>query len=167
MKNTKFFQNHSYYSVLKNSNNMRKLAHLKENNGFFAVFRRGVTFSCFEDNLKEIFEEALDYRYKFQITYLELNLALSNVLPDVVLRKLTDSVIFADLTLREVGHWKACTLLYPIIFNNSWDSWYPSEVSMNSSFLQKIPVSLFTTTCIGCMFYITGRYLIMPYLHIN
>lgn len=122
LENTKFYKNYTYYSMLKMSNNMRKLAHLTENNLFVTAFLEGLIYPCYKKNLLSVLEEAVALRRKFETAYLNVNSAFGNALPEVVLREIADNVTFEDLSEQQVNKLQIFTGYLHIVFTpSSWN----------------------------------------------
>lgn len=74
MSKTIFYAPYSYYSVLKMSKNIKKLAYLAKNNEFVVAFKANlISFSHYKDDLRRIFKKAVQLRdecvtiYRIQI----------------------------------------------------------------------------------------------------
>lgn len=101
MAETKFYGPHSYYSLLKIYKNVKKLAKLTENEIFLTKFKENLNqFRCYEEDLQTVLEEAVKVRDKTREVYSNLCSVFGKFFPDVVIRKLTDAVIYNDLTMQ-------------------------------------------------------------------
>lgn len=100
MKNTNFYGSYSYYSVLKRSLSMEKLARLTKNEEIFQDFERNISlFPCYKKDLRKIFLEVYLVKRQMEIIEFRLNLVFGDFLPYVVLRKLADNLTVEDLPL--------------------------------------------------------------------
>lgn len=103
MSSTKFYGLHSYYSVLKMSKNIKKLANLTRNEEFLQRFELDLhRFRFFQDDLRFILEKAIQLRDKIDIVYSKLYSVFKDSFPDIVIRKLVENVTVKDLPLKSL-----------------------------------------------------------------
>lgn len=97
MKKTKFYGPHTYFSVFEKKN-LNKLAHLTKNENFVLKFRDNVNkFYYYENDLKNILEEAVELRNEKKIAYLRLCSIFGEFFPDTVIRNLLKNLTLKDL----------------------------------------------------------------------
>lgn len=98
---TKFYSSYLYYFVLKSSKiNNRRLAKLTKNQDFVKKFEAGLnSFSLYKDDLREIFDEAIQARIETSNVHDRLFKIFNNLFPDTVLRKLAGRLRLKDLPL--------------------------------------------------------------------
>lgn len=99
MANTTFYHSYTYYSVLKMSKNMVKLANLITNKEFVAAYEKNLSFSCYNNDLLKILNQAIKARDEAAVVYSRLNSVLKNFLPELVIEKLRDNLTIKDLPL--------------------------------------------------------------------
>lgn len=108
MSNTKFYDHYSYYFVLKNSKNVKKLANLTKNEEFVIKFGENIhKFSYYDSDLREIIENAIQARDRSIIIKNRLKTVFGDYLPDLVLSKLFENLKIEDLPLQSTDPiWK-------------------------------------------------------------
>lgn len=99
MKATVFHPPYSYYSVLKMSKNIKKLAKLTNNDYFVSEFKKNLSFSYYENDLRITASEAITTRNKSRIVDSRLNSIFGKIFPEVVLRILANNLTVEDLPL--------------------------------------------------------------------
>lgn len=100
MKSTQFYASNTYYSVLKMSKNIKKLALLTKNKEFVENFERQILlFPEYQNDLRWILNEAVKVRNEIQIVYTRLKSIFRYFFPDVVLRILAEHLNVNDLPL--------------------------------------------------------------------
>lgn len=100
LSNFKFYASFTYYSVLKMSKNIKKLASLVKNKEFVSKFH--MSFSevfYFKDDLRRILEDAEKVRDEFEEVVSRLDSTFGDFLPDIVIRKLAYNLRLEDLLL--------------------------------------------------------------------
>lgn len=98
MANIKFFPPLSYCSVLKMSNNIKKLACLVKNEVFVLSFGAYLgRFPIYQSDLQKIWKEALESRDNFEAVKFRLKSIFDDLFPDLVIRKLTENLSLKDL----------------------------------------------------------------------
>lgn len=100
MKKTIFYENYSYYTILKMSKKKKKIAFLLNRDAFEKNFSRvwEFKFNFFERKLWVIFYKACELNNELKIVHAHLKLIFGEFLPDVVLRNLANFLSIADLT---------------------------------------------------------------------
>jgi len=98
MSRTKFYPPYSYYSVLKMSKNIKKLAKLLKNEKFKAQFEENLSFHYYKDDLMRIFHEAQQVSEESVTVYIKLFSIFGELIPDVVIRKLSENLKPEDLS---------------------------------------------------------------------
>lgn len=94
MEETHFFASHSFFSVLKKSLNIEKLAFLMSNQELVLKFQANLQqFPVYKDDLQLIEQEANQLREKFEATISMLNSVYKGVFPDVVIRKVAKNLV--------------------------------------------------------------------------
>lgn len=103
MSTTKFYVTYSYNHVLKMRKNINKLASLTKNEEFVASFEKNLTFPpkfpYYENDLRRIFEEAIQARNESEVLISRLYLAFGDFFPEIVIRKLEENLSLHDLPL--------------------------------------------------------------------
>lgn len=100
MASTKFYGFYTYYSVMKMTKNLKKLAHLTKNEKFTSKFKKSlVGFPYYAVDLHRILEEATLLKKKFEASLSRLNFIFNDFLPDVVYRKMSENLKVEDLPL--------------------------------------------------------------------
>lgn len=100
MASTKFYAPYSYYSVLRMSKCIKKLASLTKNEDFVTNFEKNLSaFSCYESDLRTIFEEATQFRDRSNIVQSRLYSVFREIFPDIVIKKLAKNLTVEDLPL--------------------------------------------------------------------
>lgn len=101
MDNSKFYNSYSFFSVLKMSDDIKKLACLTKNEEFVIHFKASFhKFSNFKSDLETIFKEAILIRDESESIIMRLYFTLiGDILPDLVLRKLVEYLTLEDLPL--------------------------------------------------------------------
>lgn len=99
MKSTKFYDSYSYYSVLKMSKKIKKLANLTKNKEFVSKFHVNFSFPLYESDLLRIFNEAFYVRDRSMLVDSRLYFLFGNMLPDVVISNLGKLLTVEDLPL--------------------------------------------------------------------
>lgn len=97
MKKTNFYNAYSYWSILKSSKNNKKLAKLLRNENFVNNFEANSSFSIYKSDLQQIINEAIRVRDESIIVSSRLCSLFGNYFPDVVIRKLAESLNVEDL----------------------------------------------------------------------
>lgn len=97
LKNRIFFPPYSYYSVLKMSENIKRLAKLTMNEEFVEEFQKGLSFSYYKDDLQIIFNEAVQHKDIFVTVCTKLKSIFGNLFPDLVIEKLAKNFKVEDL----------------------------------------------------------------------
>lgn len=113
MSSTKFYKSYSYYSVLRMQTDIKKLAKLVKNKNFVENFEQNLSYTYYGENLRTILDEAIRRKNELENAYKKLESTLGNCLPDLVLSKLAESLVFdVQKTDCEVGYFQ--TFIYPI-----------------------------------------------------
>lgn len=99
MSSVTFHAPYTYYSVLKMSKNLNRLAKLLKNQEFEKSFLKHFSFELYEQNLMNIFEEALKIRENAKKIESRLKSIFGSYFPDVVMRKLENHLTVKDLPL--------------------------------------------------------------------
>lgn len=100
MEKTVFYPPYSYLCVLKMSTNITELAKLTKNKKFVSSFEANLpVLSFYGDELREIFDEALQVRDQFPMVYSRLYSIFRKVLPDVVIRELAGYLTLKELPM--------------------------------------------------------------------
>lgn len=90
---TKFYLSHSYYSVLKMSNKIKKLSKLVRNEEFVKNFNENLSeFTYYQNDLRMIFDEAIRERNEFEAARSKLKSIFNDFFPDIVIGKLAKSL---------------------------------------------------------------------------
>lgn len=93
-----FYASYSLYSVLKMSNNIKKLANLLMNEDFVEHFQKNMTKFCYyEDDLQVILGKAMKARDNILIIESKINTLFGNVFPSVVKENFIKYLTFEDL----------------------------------------------------------------------
>lgn len=102
LKNAVFYAPYSYYFVLKTSKKgMKKLSNLTKNEEFVEKFQENLgRFSCYKDELQNIFEGAIKLRNESIIIASRLYSIFGKLLPDTVIEKLTENLTVKDVPLQ-------------------------------------------------------------------
>lgn len=100
MASLKFYDSYSYYSVLKMKNNIKKLAHLTNNEEFVSSFNENLSqFSNYKKDLQRILKEATKIKDDLMTVDLRLHSTFGDVLPSVVLTNMAKYLTVEDLPL--------------------------------------------------------------------
>lgn len=100
ISSTKFYGSLTYYSLLKMSTGIKKLALLTKNEDIVSKFEADLNrFSCFEEDLRKVWEEAVQIREKFEAVIDRLSYVFGNLFPEIVIRKLAENLNLDDLPL--------------------------------------------------------------------
>lgn len=101
MKETIFYFPYSYYLFSTGiSRSIRKLSVRTKNEGFVKKFQEKLDmFSYYENDLRIIFNEAVQVKDKREAVVLRLYLVFEDFLPAVVLRYLAENLTLEDLPL--------------------------------------------------------------------
>lgn len=101
LDSVKFYKNYSYYDVLKmGEENIKKLARLMKNKEFVNNFKGNYQGgSYYESDLKQIIQDASKLRDEMAKVEYRLKYALSDCLPDVVIKELAKNLTLKDLPL--------------------------------------------------------------------
>lgn len=98
MANTKLYRQFSFYSLIKNLFDTKKLANLLKNTDFVSTFKDNLsTLSFFKNDLQDIFEEAVQIKKSLEIVEERLFDIFGDYLPRVVIRILGKSLTTEDL----------------------------------------------------------------------
>lgn len=97
MAKSKFYSSYSYYHVLKMSKNIKTLANLTKNKNFVRKFHENLSFHYYRDDLKRIFDEAVEVRDKSIIVRSRLCSVFGELFPDVVISKFANNLSVEDL----------------------------------------------------------------------
>lgn len=101
MTKTKFYGNHSYYSVLKlYRNKISRLSRFTKNEKFVVQFKKNLTFFHYKNDLINIFDEAIQARIFLPIIYSRLNAIFGRFLPDLVIKEILENLTIEDLPLK-------------------------------------------------------------------
>lgn len=101
MANDKFHNDYSYYTVLKMSKRINKLAHLMNDEEFSTKLVNGLhKFLFYGYDLRIIFEQATQVKEKNKKLVFLLKSIFGNILPDTVLMNLAEHLTVEDLPLR-------------------------------------------------------------------
>lgn len=92
----KFYGSYTYYFVLV-SKKFKKLANLTRNKDFVKHFKDGLSFPCYNDDLQRILEEAIQMRDQLLTIESRLKFTFGHSCPDIVIRKLANSLTVEDL----------------------------------------------------------------------
>lgn len=102
MSNIKFYDPHSYFTMLKMSKNVKKLSCLTKNEDFVTNFKAGINrFSCYKNELLKIFKEATVLRDNLDAVQFRLYLVFGDFFPDTVIRNLSKKLTLEDLPIQE------------------------------------------------------------------
>lgn len=100
MSSIKFYASNSYYSVLKMSTNVNKLARLTINDKFVEQFNENLNkFVYYREDLQGIIDVAIKVKGDLLIVESRLRNIFDNFLPQVVIRVLADNLKLDDLPL--------------------------------------------------------------------
>lgn len=100
MSKIKFYASHSYLSVMSS---VKRLAKLAKNPEFVQRFKQRLNeFPYYKKDLRKILEEAVKVRDKLVVVEQRLRCAFGDFLPDVVRRKLAESLAVDDLPLEDI-----------------------------------------------------------------
>lgn len=101
MSSTQFHgPKYSYYSLLCARMGMKKLSNLMKNPELVQKVEENLPkFPYYEDHLREILDEVIQIRDRFETVYLRLNSVFRDFFPDVVLRNLANNIEVEDLPL--------------------------------------------------------------------
>lgn len=100
LASTKFYASYSYYSLLRMSKNIKKLALLTKNDDFVTNFQTNLDkFIYYKQDLQRILEEASQYRDRLDCIQFRLYLIFKEIFPDIIIRKLADNLSLEDLPL--------------------------------------------------------------------
>lgn len=100
LSSIKFYARYSYHSVWNMSRNLKKLANLTKNKEFVFKFEQGLhKFSDYKDDLRRIFDDAIQVRDKSITVISRLKDLFKDLLPEIVIRKLSENLIPEDLPL--------------------------------------------------------------------
>lgn len=98
MKKYKFYSFYSYYFVLKMSKNIKKVVDLTQNNEFVRKFKENLQcFKIYRNDLQRIFNDAIRAKDESKVVYSKLYLIFGDILPELVLKKMSDNLNFKDL----------------------------------------------------------------------
>lgn len=96
----KFYEPYSYYSVLKKSKNVKKIALLTKNNEYVLNFEKNLDrFFYYQSDLGRILEEAIQVRNELSTVESRLVSIFGDIFPDIVIRNLQNYLSVADLPL--------------------------------------------------------------------
>lgn len=101
MSSTKIYGSYSYYSILKMSVSVKKLANLAKNEEFVKSFQDNLSFNYYKADLQLIFEKAIQVRDNSLVVFSRLNSIFGDFLPEVVIRILTTNLETEDLPLED------------------------------------------------------------------
>lgn len=94
MSTTQFHSSYTFYSILKKSISVMKLAQLTGTPEIVLKFESNLQrFSYYQDDLLSYWKDAMQFRKKFQASVSELNAIFNHHLPDIVVRKLAKNLI--------------------------------------------------------------------------
>lgn len=100
MTENEFYAPYSFYSVLNESINIKKISQLTGNKELLLKFETKLTrFTYYQDDLRLIWNEADKVREKFDKVVFTLYSIFNDLLPDVVIRKLANNLSIEDLTI--------------------------------------------------------------------
>lgn len=100
LSSTKFYGAHTYYSVLKESISVEKLASLMNNSEIvLEFFENSQQFVYYNGDLKKIWKEAIKIRKKFEDVKSRLEFIFNDCLPEIVIRNLANNLTLDDLPL--------------------------------------------------------------------
>ena len=100
MANTNFACSHSYYSVLKMSNNIKRLTRLTRNEELIKKFKEDIgMFPYFKEDLLRIFNSAIQARNESYLIEDRLFDVFGYSLPSLIQKKLVENLTVEDLPL--------------------------------------------------------------------
>lgn len=99
MKISNFYSSYSYYSVLKMSTNIQKLAKLTSNEEFVKAFNRNLFFPLYKRELQRIFNEAIHLKDQTLCIQSRLMKVFKNIFSGMVIRKLAENLQSEDALL--------------------------------------------------------------------
>lgn len=100
MAGTKFHKSLTYYSVLKTSRNLKRLARVLNNEDLVKEFRENLNkFPRYQSDLENVLEEGIRERENSIIVISRLNSVFGGFLPDLVIRVLAENLAVEDLPL--------------------------------------------------------------------
>lgn len=100
MANTKFYSSYSYYSVMKKSIDIKKLANLMKNEELVSKFEKySCTLFYFEKDLRKIFEEGIEVRNRHDEVISRLKSVFEKCLIEDVIKILANYLTVEDLPL--------------------------------------------------------------------
>lgn len=98
MKNTTFYLQYSFYSLLKMP--LKKLSHFTKNDELATRFKANIPkFLSYKNDLEEIWKEAVQIRNDAEEVYFRLRSLFGDLFPDLILRKIGDHFNLKDLPL--------------------------------------------------------------------
>lgn len=98
MANINFYAEFSYYSILKMSKNIKRLAHLTKNKKFIASFETNLdSFPYYKKHLLRIWAKAVQVKGKIDAVESVLKNIFGKYLPEIVIRILSDYLNLEDL----------------------------------------------------------------------
>lgn len=101
MANTKFYGHYSFYSLLKKSIDITKLADLSKNEEVSRNFKTNLKkFSVFKNDLEKIWKEAVEFQKIFEVQYLKLHSLIQDFLPETEVQRLAKNLTLKILPPR-------------------------------------------------------------------
>lgn len=96
-----YYGPHSYYSMLNTTISMKKLAYLSKNETIVKNFEENLCrFRFFQNDLRRILDEATQIKNKLMIVESRLKSTFFDFFPDIVIRKLANSLAIEDIPLQ-------------------------------------------------------------------
>lgn len=100
MANTKFYGSYSYFSLLKKSLDLRKLANLMKNEKIVLKFENAKPkLSYYESDLERIYQDAIQLRDNAEVVESRLNSIFGDYLPFLIIKKVSENLTLQDLPL--------------------------------------------------------------------
>lgn len=94
---TKFYQPYTYYSIIKMSRNIKKLANLLRNEEFVTSLEKKFSHLIYKNDLERIIHKAHEVKVKQELVYSRLYSTFGKLLPGVVIKNLSEHLKVEDL----------------------------------------------------------------------
>lgn len=100
MASTQFYPPYSYSSIFDMTGNIKKLANLTRNKEFVRKFKKQLSFLRYKNDLLRIYQEATELRDNLENVHSRLSSMFGDILPDLVISKVSESLTVEDLPLK-------------------------------------------------------------------